>query len=318
MIEGDYVYISELGFLAVKGVSHPPGKVVAFPRLGRAMPLEEVYAFLEERMSGCLLFDDHSGQVLPQIPVERVERHLSSLEGFRALRPVDSLTRLAIEFGRAISKLGGVPLESIGVSGSILLRAQRQDSDIDLIIVEPQGVRAVESLRELRIRGVTSPVTPEHSHDLAAKRRDSGLRLEEWIRHEGRKTTYGVFKGVVYSLKIVPRPDDFWEPWGSARWRELGYARVRGLVSDDSRGCYTPMSLRVTIEEVLEGGEDAYRCSEIASLRSRFAEQVMAGEPFAAQGRLEIDLKTRRLRLFIGNRPVDYLVSEAVTHKRGA
>lgn len=315
LIEGDYVYVSELGFMAVKGVSHPPGRVVAFPRLGRVATLEEVYAFLEERMRGCLVFDDHSGQVLPQIPVKRVERYLSSVEGFRNLRPVDRLTSLVLEFGKTLVEEGGISSGSIGVSGSILLGAHKRWSDIDLVIVEPRGVRGVEVLREMRARGFTSAVTPEHTHDIAAKRRDSKMSLETWLKHEERKATYGLFRGVIYSAKIVTRPEDFWEPWGAARWRELGYVRVRGIVEDDSLGCYTPMRLKITVDEVLEGGEEAFKCVEVVSFRSRFAEQVLNGERFAARGRLEIDLNTRRLRIFVGNTPEDYLVSETVMHK---
>ncbi len=315
MIEGDYIYVGELGFMAVKGVSHPPGKVVAFPRLGRAATLEEVYAYIEDRVRGWLIFDDHSGQVLPQIPVESVERYLSSLEGFRNLQPIDRLTSMALEFGRLLSEEGGLPLESIGISGSILLKAHKRWSDIDIVVVEPRGLRAIEALRELRDRGVTGAVTREHTQDLALKRRDSKLGLDVWLVHEGRKSTYGLFRGVVYSAKIVKRPEDFWEPWGTAKWRELGYVKVRGVVEEDSLGCYTPMKLRVTVEEVLEGGEEAYKCGEAVSYRSRFAEQVFAGERFTARGRLEIDLVTRRLRIFIGNTPDDYIVSENAMRK---
>ncbi|GBC72149.1 hypothetical protein HRbin02_01945 [Candidatus Calditenuaceae archaeon HR02] len=315
LIEGDYIYVSELGFMAVKGVSHPPGKVVAFPRLRRGAALEEVYAFIEDRVRGWLVFDDHSGQVLPQIPIESVERHLSSLEGFRSLQPIDRLTSTALELGRTLSDEGGFPQESIGISGSILLKAHKRWSDIDIVLVEPRGFRAVEALKELRARGVTGAVTREYAQDLASKRRDSKLGLEVWLMHEGRKSTYGLFRGVVYSAKIVQRPEDFWEPWGTARWRELGYVEVRGVVEEDSLGCYTPMKLKVTVDEVLKGGEEAYRCGEVVSYRSRFAEQVFAGERFTARGRLEIDLITGGVRIFVGNMPEDYIISENVMRK---
>jgi len=315
IIEGDYIYVAELGFMAVKGVSHPPGVVVAFPRLGRAAPLEEVYSFIEERVRGVLRFDDHAGQVLPQVPLAMVERHLSSLNGFRGLRPSDPLTRAALELGRLLSEVGGAQPESIGISGSILLRAHTERSDIDVVLVESERPEALEALRALRARGITSAVTADYARDLAAKRADSGLGIDAWLRHEARKLTYGVYRGVVYSAKIVKRPSAYWEPWGSARWRELGSATVRGEVLDDSHGCYTPSRLRVQVGEVVEGRPEAYSLSEICSFRSRYAEQVHAGERFEAKGRLEVDLVGGRLRLFVGNRRSDYLVSLDVTDK---
>ncbi|MEM4298343.1 MAG: hypothetical protein QW815_08255, partial [Nitrososphaerota archaeon] len=197
----------------------------------------------------------------------------------------------------------------------ILWKADKGWAVVDIVLVEPRGFRVLEALKELRVRGVTGAVTREHAQDLASKRRDSKLSLEAWLMHEGRKSTYGLFRGVVYSAKIVQRPEDFWEPWGSARWRELSYVEVRGVVEGDSLGCYTPMKLRVTVDEVLEGGEEAYKCGEVVSYRSRFAEQVFAGERFTARGRLETDLVTGRVRIFVGNMPDDYVISENVMRK---
>ncbi len=312
LLEGDYVYVGGLGILAVKGVSHPAGVVTAFPRLGPFADLSEAYCYIRDRFPEALVFDDHSGQVLPQIPLRSIERIYSAREGLRQLRPSDKLTRLALELAELFADATGLSMDYLGVSGSILLNTYRRDSDIDLVLLDP-GVRdIISSLRELREKGETNPVTPRFARDLSVKRSGSALSLGAWIKHESRKTLYGVYRGVVYSAKFVPSPEIYWEPHGSARWRELGYALVRGVVRDASRAAYTPMRVEVSVEEVVEGVDAAWRIVEVASLRSRFSEQVLENEKYEACGRVELDLIGRRARLFVGNTARDYIVSTAI------
>jgi predicted nucleotidyltransferase len=312
LIEGDYVYVLGLGVLAVKGVAHPPGTVVAFPKIGSGMDLEEAYCYLQDQFPGFLLFDDHSGQVLPQIPRKSIKMVYSAREGLRQLRPRDELTERALELAALFADAAGIATTQVGVSGSILLNNYRPDSDIDLVIVDPDGREVAGALRELRERGVTRPVTEEFSRDLASKRRGSVMSLRAWIRHEARKVLYGVYRGVVYSAKLVPSPKIYWEPYGSARWRELGHALVRGVVTDSKRGTYTPMSIGISVEQVVEGPEAAWRAGEAVSFRSRFSEQVTEGEEFEACGRVELDLFSRRVRLFVGNTSRDYIASASI------
>lgn len=315
LAEGDYVYVRGVGYLAVKGVSHPPGRIVAVPvyreeRRGseRIKDLGEAYRHLEARMPGALLFDDHAGQVIPQIPEGRVHRSIRAVDGLRAVQRSDALSSAAVDLALEVSERAGLARDEVGLSGSILLGTAGGGPDIDLVFYpSSDAMRVVEALGELRRAGGTAPVNASFLHDISSKRGDSRMGIEAWLRHEARKLLYGLYRGFLYSAKIVPMGEVFWEPYGSRRWRELGRATVRAVVIDDSRSIFTPNQYGVEVSEVIEGIREAARVSEIASYRSRFAEQARAGEEVIASGRLEVDLRSWRLRILVGNDRDDLL-----------
>ena len=316
-LEGDYIYSKGVGYLAVKGVVHPPGRVVAIPKypessryISKIVNLEDAYAYLRERMPEAIVFDDHSGQVLPQIPIEKISRHIVARGWFRNNQPRDELASLSAEFAETVCRYSGIEMEMVGLTGSILLGLHGPSSDIDLVFYSAKNAYPViEALATLRKEGKTRPVDLRHSHDLEAKRSDSSVPLSEWIRHESRKLLYGTYRGVVYSAKIVPLPDEYWETYGSAIWRELGRVVLTAEVTDDSRSIFTPNEYGIRVLEVVRGPEEGYRCGVLASLRSRFAEQAKIGESVRVSGRLEVDLKSWSYRIFIGNHREDYLLT---------
>lgn len=317
LLEGDYVYSVGVGYLAVKGVVHPPRRVIAIPKypessqyILKIASLEDAYAYLRERMPEAIVFDDHSGQVLPQIPVEKISRYIVARGWFKNNQPRDELAGLSAELAATVCRHSGIEMEMVGLTGSILLGLHRPTSDIDLVFYSAKNAYAViEALATLRREGKTRPVDLRHSQDLAAKRSDSSVPLSEWIRHESRKLLYGTYRGVVYSAKIVPLPDEYWERYGSAIWRELGRVVLTAEVTDDSRSIFTPNEYGIRVLEVIQGPDEGYRCRVLASSRSRFAEQAKIGERVRVSGRLEVDLKSRSYRLFIGNHRDDYLLT---------
>ncbi|MEM3395554.1 MAG: nucleotidyltransferase domain-containing protein [Nitrososphaerota archaeon] len=315
-IEGDYIYSRGVGYLAVKGVIHPPQRIVAYPKypehkgiITKISSIEEAYAYLRERMPEAILFDDHSGQVLPQIPIEKITRHVSAKAWFKNNRPTDEVTRLSAELAEMISRYSGIDLEAVGLTGSALLGLQKPTSDIDLVFYSMKNAPAViDALSTMRKEGKTRPVDISHSHDIATKRSDSAVTLEDWIKHESRKLLYGTYRGVVYSAKVVPLPEEYWEPYGSAMWREFGRAVLVAEVTDDSYSIYTPNMYGIRVIEIIRGPEEGYRCRAVASFRSRFAEQARSGEVVKISGRLEYDLKSKNYRIFIGNHRDDYIL----------
>ncbi len=113
---------------------------------------------------------------------------------------------------------------------------------------------------------------------------------------------------MVYSAKIVPLPEEYWEPYGSAVWRELGRTVLRAEVIDDTYAVYTPNMYGIRVLEVVRGPDECFRCRAVASFRSRFAEQAKNGEIIKISGRLECDLKSKNYRVFIGNHRDDYML----------
>jgi len=317
LVEGDYVYVGGIGYLAVKGVSHPPGGVVvAIPVYRkesqgflRINSLDEAYRVLKRCLPESLVFDDHAGQVIPHIPQDKIERAIRAVDGLRAAQKVDTLGSIAIDLADKVASRAGLSArEEVGLSGSILLGLSGRGSDIDLLFYPKRRASSiVDALRELRETRSTDAVDASFSHDISSKRRDSCMSVESWLRHESRKLLYGVYRGFLYSAKIVPLGDVFWEPYGSRRWREVGRATVRAVVIDDSRSIYTPNEYGIKVIEVLEGEPDAIHASEIFSYRSRFAEQAKEGDEVIASGRLEVDLRSWDFRLLVGNERGDML-----------
>ena len=310
-IEGFYLRLYG-DILAVKGVLHPPGKAVATPAYvrgaqsyRRVRSLREALSYFEERLPGLMKWYRWAGRRLPTVPLELVEEVYSPL-GFRPGRIRAEVD--AWELGRLIAEEAGIGMEKVGVSGSLLLGLGGEDSDIDLVIygVE-EGRRALEAVERLRRRGALAPVEGEGW--IRRTRGDSEIPVATWLRLERRKRLTGLFRGRLYTAKVVPLPSEYWESLEQV-CKEVGRAELLGRVLDDRFSHTTPNRYVV---EVLDARGDRVEVGaevELMSMRSRFAEVASEGELVRARGRVEeLRLGGRRwVRLFIGNEPEDCLL----------
>lgn len=68
--------------------------------------------------------------------------------------------------------------------------------------------------------------------------------------------------------------------YGMIRYKNMGYARIKALIEDDSEAIFTPCSYKIKSLETLEGAR--FPIEEIASFRGRFCEQAKKGEVIIA------------------------------------
>ncbi|MEM3397823.1 MAG: nucleotidyltransferase domain-containing protein [Nitrososphaerota archaeon] len=303
ILEGHYVKVCG-DIYAVKGVLHPPRKVVAIPtyvrkengRYHRIRNLKEAFSYIEEKKPSYLEYLNFTGQKTPLIPLNNVDEVYDPVKFDRADTEASRDALMLKEIlTSSSSKI------KIGITGSILLGLDEPSSDIDLVVYGVNsGERFIDILKDLRINNVVKPVNTVDW--LIETRRDSNISPEDWLRLESRKLLTGVFNNRLYTSKIVPFPREYWEDL-SQRVREIGRARMLCRVVDSRFGKTTPNLYLVEVLKIMYGDGKARDVSQVMSMRSRFAEIASNGDIVEVEGRLEeVCCRDKKIyRIFLGN-----------------
>ncbi len=330
--EGDFIETLDGNIFDVKGLVHPPGKVIAFIRYTpdkkgdrkrggvayrKVYPLGERYELLQEKFPQYLVYDLVFNEWLCEVPVETIKHHYEPVDYLRTLRQKERLTQLekeVLNFAELLKKTANVSWKALGVSGSLLVGLQTSTSDIDIVVYRSQNCyRVYESLKTL-VNDKESPVKPYSKEELKGlfgfRSKDTSMAFEDFVRTESRKVLQGKFEGYDYFIRCLKDWNEVDEQYGLVQYRPMGYARIKARVTDDSQMIFTPCHYKIDHVEIFEGTK-AKPFREIVSFRGRFCEQARKGEFVMAQGKVEkVQKKGKRAfyRLLLGNNVTDSMV----------
>ena len=315
----------------VKGLVHPPGRVVAFPRFvpdvegdrGRGeLVYRKVYALsaryelLEKRFPQYLVEDAVFGERLCEVLLKDVRSHYRPNERLRELRStkeLDILEREALDFVTLLKESASVLWKALGISGSILAKMHTTSSDIDPIVYGEQNCRRVWSALKLLHKKKQSSVRVYGKEDLRSlfdfRSKDTRVGFEDFVRTESRKVLQGKYHDRDYFIRCVKGWNEVEERYGDVHYSNVGYSTIEATVVDVSESIFTPCKYKIGRVRVLRGEEKPV--SEIVSFRGRFCEQAENGEAVVAQGKLErIQNKSGEVgfRLLLGNKPSDFMI----------
>lgn len=325
LLEGGYISPDCETIFAVKGVCHPRGSVVAYPRyikvgnnLHKIAKFQESMSVLMDRYKEFLGYDEYIGQVIPKIPISRIAWDADPIEDKeKVLREDNEMPRKAMQFMNLLKDFSSVSDGAIGLTGSLLLRTYRDGSDIDIVVYGVRECIAIyDALREMRCLRLTEKLTYKDLDTVIASRSDTSLDRRLWAFHESRKLLNGLFMGTVYTMKLVPYPEEYWDRYGERRYRSIGRATVKFIAEDCSHGIFTPCKYVIKVLSVLDGSIEAYNATSIVSYRSRFSEQLRDGEIGLVSGRLEYS-DDGIYRIFIGNSIDDFLIVSKLESDQG-
>ena len=331
--EGDLIKNKSGVVFDVKGLLHPPNKVIAFPRFipsplgirrfggvtyGKVYSLDERFKYLREKHPDLIVFDQVFGETLCEVPIEQISHHYQPSRKLTQLRRAKRSNELEAKALKLVSKLkekADVAWNSLGVSGSIMVGLSTSTSDIDPLVYGVENSRRVyAALQELLSHPDSgfkpySPVELKTLYDFRLK--DTQMAFEDFQLVESRKAFQGMFMGTDYFVRFIKDWQELTEQYGDVYYQNYGYIRITAEVDDASDALFTPCTYRLK-KVVVFDGPSLSPISEVVSFRGRFCMQALKGEKIIAQGKAELVTNQKtgetHYRLILGNKPSDFMV----------
>jgi predicted nucleotidyltransferase len=331
--EGDLIKTENHVIFDVKGLVHPPNKLIAFPRYipspqgtrgsqkdlyGKIYSLSERFKFLEQNSPNLIVHDPVFDETLCEVPISTIKKHYKPIEKLRLLRTskkLGDLERKAVQLAEALKEAADIPWSAIGISGSVLVGLHTPKSDIDPVVYGVENCRKAYAALENLLKDSESHFKPYSRRELQAlfdfRSKDTIMSFEDFARVEKRKAFQGMFDGTDYFIRFVKELSQVTEQYGDVCYKNAGYAKITATITDDSEALFTPCTYKIENVTVAEGAK-LEPISEIVSFRGRFCEQARKGETVTAQGKVEQVTDKRNgkthYRIILGNQPADYMV----------
>ena len=157
--EGDLIKTKSQVVFDVKGLVHPPNKVIAFPRFipspqgtrqgkdalyGKVYSLGDRFKYLQENHPDLIVFDPVFGETMCEVPMDQIAEHYQpskKLASLRASKNISVLESKALRLATTLKEKAGIPWSAIGISGSIMAGLTNEKSDIDPLVYGVENSR---------------------------------------------------------------------------------------------------------------------------------------------------------------------------------
>ena len=335
IVEGFAVETLEGLIFTIKGLLHPPDRLIAYLRYApdpegsrwrdgtqyrRLYHFDEQEAFLWAKHPDYLYEDPVFGLRLQGVPRTSVTRVFDPRERLAALRcrgPSDPTEESVLEFDELVRDRASLaPPADLGISGSVMVDLHAPDSDIDFVVYGEDPSREVHKVLSGLLDGGAEAIRRPNARELralhAVHRVDTPLSFEAFRRMQGRKVNELRFRGRETFLRFVRRPAEVGRKYGDVRYRHAGRTTIRARVVDADLAIFTPCRYGTSEVSVLEGF-CVKDLRQIVSFRGRFSDQAVCGEAIEARGRVERVTPRNGgavyQRLVVGGRQGDYLLA---------
>ncbi len=337
--EGDFIETPEGLIFDVKGLIHPPDRVVAYLRYfedpsgarghdGRkyvkVYSLSDRDAILRERYPHYIYYDNVFGEWLEGVPNNLIVKHYEpTLKVLNLLKnqPLNGIEKEALIFIQAVHDFSGVPFEKLGISGSVLVNLYASESDIDVIVYGKKNCRLVHKALGYLMDKHESGFSRYSLDDLKKlyefRFKDTRMSFSEFCLIEKRKSMQGKFMGRDFFVRFIIDWDEVTESYGDRIYRGVGYTKIKAKIENDEDSIFTPCEYAISNVRILEGASEAsspIRIVSIVSFRGRFCEQAKKGEWVIAQGKIEKVIKKsgeEYYRMILGAKPTDFMTIKA-------
>ncbi len=330
VIESYYLETNEGLFFAVKGLEHPPDRLIGVLRYApdpdgvrekggtryhRLYHFAEQEELLRSLYPKYLVYDSVFHATLQSVPrsqVRRIYNPCAQLQEMAASAALSEIERDAVLFAGLLQKGVEVPSFAIGISGSLLIGLHTEHSDLDVSVFGADNCRKIYGKLGSLLDSVDGLCRLDNNaiEELHRQRAvDTHIPFKEFADVEKNKVCQGIFHQRPYFIRFIKEAHEWNQPYGSVQYTPLGRARITAKIWDDREAIFTPCRYVLSDVEVLTGME--LFIDEIVSFRGRFCEQAWMGQTVIAEGTLESIENSRgerMYRLLLGNSPEDIMV----------
>ncbi len=252
-------------------VPDPNGERIANGTRYRKLDFDDAFAFLRRERPEYV-------QDLHVVPEADVLKLYSPSDGLRKVAEQDFRVKTITD----ILSDGGIPLDQMGITGSMLIGLHSQSSDIDFVVYGPWWWKARDILVRAKAEGIIQELDDSMWRRIYSKRKPE-IGFEEFVLHEQRKGNRGMIEGTYFDLLFTRD----WRQMDSAPLpgKPIGRRKIRACVTDASFAFDSPAIFKLDDEEI----------KEIFCYSHTYAGQALPGETIEAAGVVEETATGRRL-----------------------
>jgi len=313
-IEGDYIETKEDNlFFDVKGLFHPNDRKICYLRFyphpkgdrikkgvkfKKIYDLEERYSLLRAKYPEYIFFSKQLDLEVQGIKNQDIRKLYTPRDCLKSFEKKDKLSN-AEQYSKSLCELfidkGGISQDLIGITGSIMVGLNKEDSDIDIIIYGTKNsLRFQEEIKNLFDESSKFRKYNIHEYKSHYNWRVGGsdIIFEDFIKSEQRKLHQGKFHGYDFFIRYIKSPEDWKGNFYDFKYTNYGRIKVKALITDSKDSLFTPCSYKIDRIKILEKNLSSNEINlkdilEINSFRARFCEQAKEGETVTVEGKLE-------------------------------
>jgi hypothetical protein len=273
--------------------------------------LLETFNRLERRYPHYLFYSPFYNILMTAVPLEYITRHYKPEEKLARIFQIsrlDGLQKKLKRFVSLVSKKSGVPLESFGVTGSILLHIHQPFSDLDVTVYGLKNSLAVKRALIDTYFSWKSAIQRFEDKALKAWCRSKvtsfPLTFNEAMRIYQRKWNIGVFEGTRFSVHPVKLEEELTEKYADKIYKPVGSVVMGAVVVENADSMFLPSVYRVREVKIIKGPQ-VTNIEEVVSYEGLYSDIAEIGETILVKGKLEEvhDTKTKQKyhRVLVGS-----------------